>query len=273
MYKKQLLKLFFCSLFLLCSSWAMAQKITVTGKVTDEKGQVLPGVSIAIKQKNAGTNTDINGKYSLSVNSNDVLVFSMLGYANQEIPVNNQSVINVQLAEDNRTLNEVVVIGYGTQKRKDLTGSISSVKGEIFKDQPISNPIEALQGRIAGVNVIESSAAPDAVPQVIIRGVASFYQPNPLYIVDGVRQADLNNVNPQDIASIDVMKDAASAAIYGSAAAGGVILVTTKKGIKRWRPAIYQFQRQVWHYQPKTGSVAQQQRFYKIAKYRQPYVF
>jgi TonB-dependent starch-binding outer membrane protein SusC len=230
MYKKQLLKLFFCSLFLLLSSWAMAQKVTVTGKVTDEKGQALPGVSIAIKQKNTGANTDINGKYSLSADANDVLIFSMLGYAKQEIPVKNQSVIDVQLAEDNQTLNEVVVVGYGTQKRKDLTGSISSVKGEVFKDQPISNPIEALQGRVAGVNIIESSAAPDAVPQVIIRGVASFYQPNPLYIVDGVRQSDLNNVNPQDIASIDVMKDAASAAIYGSAAAGGVILVTTKKG-------------------------------------------
>ncbi|WP_246138980.1 SusC/RagA family TonB-linked outer membrane protein [Mucilaginibacter frigoritolerans] len=219
----------------------MAQKITVTGKVTDEKGQVLPGASVEIKQKNTGTNTDLNGKYSLSVNANDVLIFSMLGYAKQEIPVKNQSVIDVQLAEDNQTLNEVVVVGYGTQRRKDLTGSISSVKGAVFKDQPITNPIEALQGRVAGVNVIESSAAPDAVPQVIIRGVASFYQPNPLYIVDGVRRSDLNNVNPQDIESIDVMKDAASAAIYGSAAAGGVILVTTKRGSNAGAPPSINF--------------------------------
>ncbi|MDF2434192.1 MAG: TonB-dependent starch-binding outer membrane protein SusC [Mucilaginibacter sp.] len=230
MYKKRLLKLFFCSLFLLLSSWAVAQKTTVTGKVTDEKGQPLPGVTITVRQTNTGTNTDVTGKYSISARTSDVLVFSMVGFVRQETPVNGRSVINVVLAENQTNLNEIVVVGYGTQKRKDLTGSISSVKGDVFKDQPITNPIAALQGRVAGVNIIQSSAAPDAVPQIIIRGVASFYQPNPLYIVDGVRQSDLNNVNPQDIASIDVMKDAASAAIYGSAAAGGVILVTTKKG-------------------------------------------
>jgi len=230
MYKKQLLKLFLCPLFLLLSTWAMAQKLTVSGTVTDETGQALPGATVAIKQSTAGTNTDVNGKYTLSANSNDVLVFSMLGYVKQERLVGNHLLINVQLVEDRQTLNEVVVVGYGTQKRKDVTGSISSVKGDVFKDQPITNPIEALQGRVAGVNVIENSAAPDAVPQIIIRGVASFYQPNPLYIIDGVRQTDMNNVNPQDIVSIDVAKDAASAAIYGSAAAGGVILVTTKKG-------------------------------------------
>lgn len=230
MYKKQLLKLFFCSLFLLLSSWAMAQKIAVTGKITDEKGQALPGVTITVKNTTTGTNSDIQGKYQLNVNGDDILVISMIGFVKQEVSVNNRTVINVQLSEDLQSLNEVVVVGYGTQKRKDLTGSISSVKGDVFKDQPITNPIEALQGRVAGVNIIENSAAPDAAPQIIIRGVASFYQPNPLYIVDGVRQSDLNNVNPQDIASIDIAKDAASAAIYGSAAAGGVILITTKKG-------------------------------------------
>jgi TonB-linked SusC/RagA family outer membrane protein len=230
MYKKQLLKLFLCPLFLLLSTWAMAQKVTVTGKITDASGQALPGVTVMIKNTKTGTNSDLNGKYLLSANGNDVLVFSMLGFAKQEIAVNNRATINVQLTEDLERLNEVVVVGYGTQKRGDLTGSVSSVKGDLFKDQPITNPIEALQGRVAGVNIIENSAAPDAVPQIIIRGVASFYQPNPLYIVDGVRQSDLNNVNPQDIASIDIAKDAASTAIYGSAAAGGVILVTTKKG-------------------------------------------
>jgi len=230
MYKKLLLKLLICPLLLLLSSWAIAQKITVAGKITDQTGQAIPGVAVTIKNGTTGANSDLNGKYILSANSNDILVFSMLGYTRQEIPVNGREVINVELAESQSILNEVVVVGYGTQRRKDLTGSISSVKGDVFKDQPITNPIEALQGRVAGVNVIENSAAPDAVPQIIIRGVASFYQPNPLYIIDGVRQADMNNINPQDIVSIDVMKDAASAAIYGSAAAGGVILVTTKKG-------------------------------------------
>jgi len=229
MYRKHLLKLLFVPLFLI-SSWAMAQSVSVSGKITDEKGQPLPGATIAVKGTTRGTNADLNGKYVLTANSTDVLIFTVVGYEKKEVQVNNQTVINVTLKENDQLLNEVVVIGYGSQKRKDLTGSISSVKGDAFKDQPFTNPIEGLQGRVAGVN-ITTSGAPDATPQIIIRGVSSFYQPNPLYIVDGVRQADLNNINPQDIASIDIMKDAASAAIYGSAAAGGVILVTTKKGL------------------------------------------
>jgi len=230
MYKKQLLlKLLFCPLLLLMSLSTFAQS-AITGKVTDEKGNPFPGITIIIKGTSRGTNSDAYGNYKINAGSAAVLVFSAVGYAKQEITVGSKTVINVTMTEDLQQLNEVVVVGYGTQKRKDLTGSISSVKGDLFKDQPITNPIEGLQGRVAGVNIIQNSAAPDAVPQVIIRGVASFYQPNPLYIVDGVRQADLNNLNPQDIVSMDIAKDAASAAIYGSAAAGGVILVTTKKG-------------------------------------------
>jgi TonB-dependent starch-binding outer membrane protein SusC len=230
MFKRRLLKLFFCPLFLLISSWAMAQNISVTGKVTDEKGQALPGATVAIKGTTKGTNTRVDGNYTIAAGGNDVLIISMVGFVRQEIKINNRTSINIALTEEAQSLNEVVVVGYGTQKRKDLTGAISSVKGDVFKDQPGTNAIEGLQGRVAGVN-ITTSGGPDATPQIIIRGVASFYQPNPLYIVDGVRQSDLNNVNPQDIASIDIAKDAASAAIYGSAAAGGVILVTTKKGL------------------------------------------
>src|SRR6202012_1143444 len=126
---------------------------------------------------------DVNGNYAVNVLSSDVLVFTAIGYARQEITVGNKTVINVSLQQDLQQLNEVVVVGYGTQKRKDLTGSIASVNGESFKDQPINNPLDALQGRVAGVNVIVPSAQPDATPQIIIRGVASFYQPNPLYIV------------------------------------------------------------------------------------------
>ena len=229
MYKRRLLKLLFCSLFLLLSSWAMAQNVTVTGTVTDETGQVLPGATVSVKGTTRGTNTDLNGKFTISAGSNETLVFTTVGYTKQETVIAGRTTINITLKAIDQQLNEVVVIGYGTQKRKDLTGAISSVKGDVFKDQPIVNPLEGIQGRVAGVN-ITTSGAPDATPQIIVRGVSSFYQPNPLYIVDGVRQADLNNVNPQDIASIDIAKDAASAAIYGSAAAGGVILVTTKKG-------------------------------------------
>jgi TonB-linked SusC/RagA family outer membrane protein len=238
MYKKQLLKLIFCSLFLLFSSWAVAQQITVTGKITDEKGQTLPGVTIAIKNGKSGTNSDIQGKYVLKANSGDILVFSMVGFVKQEIPVNNQAVINVQLSEDLQALNEVVVVGYGTQKRKELTGSIASVKGDSFKDQPISDPISAIQGRVAGVNVIESSGQPGATATLVIRGLESLNQPAPLYIVDGVRIPDISNINVQDIGSIDILKDAAAAAIYGASAAGGVLLITTKKGTVGAPPTI-----------------------------------
>ncbi|MDB5023819.1 MAG: outer membrane protein nutrient binding [Mucilaginibacter sp.] len=229
MFKRRLLKLFVYPLFLLISSWAMAQNVSVTGKVTDEKGNALQGATVVIRGTTKGANTDVNGKYTIGASGNDVLVFSMVGFIRREVKINNRTSLDISLTEEAQALNEVVVIGYGTQKRKDLTGAISSVKGDVFKDQPITNPLEGLQGRVAGVN-ITTSGAPDAVPQIIIRGVASFYQPNPLYIVDGIRQSDLNNINPQDVKSIDVAKDAASAAIYGSAAAGGVILVTTKKG-------------------------------------------
>lgn len=229
MYKKQLLlKLLFYPLLLLISLSSFAQ-VSITGKVSDEKGNPFPGVTISVKGTTRGTNTDVNGHYLITAKSTDVLVFSAVGYTKQEITVGDKGVINIALTADLQQLNEVVVVGYGTQKRKDITGSIASVKGDVFKDQPITNPLDALQGRVAGVNVIENSQ-PDGVPQIVIRGISSFYQPNPLYIVDGVRQADLNNVNPNDIASIEVAKDAAAAAIYGSAAAGGVILVTTKKG-------------------------------------------
>ncbi|HWZ16070.1 MAG TPA: TonB-dependent receptor [Mucilaginibacter sp.] len=273
MYKKQLLKLIFCPLFLLLSSWAFAQKVTVTGKVTDENGQALPGVTITIKNSTTGTNSDVQGKYAINANGNDVLVFSMIGFARLEAPINNRTVIDVQLSPSNSLLNEVVVVGYGTQKRKDLTGSISSVKGDVFKDQPITNPIEALEGRVAGVNIITSSAAPDAVPQIIIRGVASFYQPNPLYIVDGVQQSDLNNVNPQDIVSLDVMKDAASAAIYGASAAGGVILVTTKKGSGIGGPPQIAFSARYGLTKPKVIQLLGKDDFIKINKLINPATF
>ncbi|WP_184547998.1 SusC/RagA family TonB-linked outer membrane protein [Mucilaginibacter sp. FT3.2] len=231
MYKKQLLqKLLFCPLFLLISLSSFAQ-ISVTGKVTDDKGAPLPGVSIAIKGTTKGTNSTASGTYSITVdNSSSVLVFTMVGFTRQQVTVGSQTNINVTLKDEEKQLNEVVVVGYGTQRRRDITGSVASVKGDQFKNQPITNPTEALQGRVAGVDIVKNSGAPDATPIIIIRGVASLSQPSPLYIVDGVRVPDGNNINVQDIASVDVLKDAAAAAIYGSAAAGGVILITTKRG-------------------------------------------
>ncbi|MDB4924212.1 TonB-dependent receptor [Mucilaginibacter sp.] len=231
MNKKQLLlKLLFCPLFLLLSVAAFAQQTLVAGKITDEKGEPIPGATIIVKGSPNGTNTDLNGNYAIKATGKSVLVFSSVGFVKQEVAVNDRTIINITLANDEKLLNEIVVIGYGTQRRRDITGSVASVRGSDFKDQPITNPILALQGRVAGVNVIQSSGAPDATPSIVIRGLASFHQPNPLYIVDGVRVPDVNSVNVQDIATIDVLKDAASAAIYGSAAAGGVLVITTKKG-------------------------------------------
>jgi TonB-linked SusC/RagA family outer membrane protein len=230
MYKKLLLKNVMLAFFLLLSHLVLAQSITITGKVTDEKGNALPGVTIALKGTSKGTNSGADGGYSISAGSNDVLVFTTIGFNRIEEQVGGRTLISVQMKEDQRMLNDVVVVGYGTQRRRDLTGSVGSVRGEVFKNQPITNPTEALQGRVAGVDIIKSSGAPDATPTIIIRGLASLNQPNPLYIVDGVRVPDGNNINPQDIATIDVLKDASSAAIYGAAAAGGVIVITTKKG-------------------------------------------
>lgn len=231
MDKKLLLKKFlFIPLLLLLTFSGRAQSVTVSGKISDGSGIALPGVSISVKGTSRGTTSDGNGTYTISATNTDVLVFSMIGFQKQEINVNKQTVINLQLKEEPNSLNDVVVVGYGTQKRKDLTGSVSSVKGDVFKNQPITNATEALQGRIAGVNIVKSSGAPDAQPTIIIRGLSSLNQPNPLYIVDGIRVNDVNNVNVQDIESMDVLKDAAAASIYGAAAAGGVVLITTKKG-------------------------------------------
>ena len=177
MYKKQLLKKLLISplLVLLCVT-AMAQGISVKGKITDERGLALPGVSIAIRGATRGTMTDAEGNYTISAGSHDVLVFTTIGYGRQEETVGNRINISVQLSPDPHSLNEVVVVGYGTQRRKDLTGSVGSVKGEAFKNQPITNPTDALQGRIAGVDIVKSSGAPDATPSIVIRGLASLNQ-------------------------------------------------------------------------------------------------
>ena len=223
----------FCCLFL-CGFFQhlFAQGIPVTGKVTNQStGEPLSGATVLVKGTSTAATTDSSGNFRLSVpRTGSVLTASYVGASSQNHTVNGAGVVNFQLEIKANTLNDVVVVGYGTQKRKDITGSVATVKGDLFKDQPITNPVSALQGRIAGVNVVEGSGAPDAQPSIVIRGLASFNQPAPLYIVDGVRVPDVSNINVQDIASIDVLKDAASASIYGAAAAGGVLVITTKKG-------------------------------------------
>jgi TonB-linked SusC/RagA family outer membrane protein len=210
------------------------QSIQVAGKVVDPKGLPLPGVSVVEKGTNNGMVTDANGNFKLSVtNQSSVLVFRFVGYLSQEVVVGTQTSLSITLTEDQRSLNEVVVVGYGTQKKRDLTGSIVSVGSKDIANQPVPDAGQAIEGKAAGVQVI-TSGAPGANSSIQIRGLGSINDSSPLLVIDGVPTPSginyLNTINPNDIATIDVLKDASSAAIYGSQGANGVILVTTKKG-------------------------------------------
>ena len=203
---------------------------TVTGRVVDEKGAGLPGVNVVIKGGSNGTQTDADGKFSLSVPENTTLVFSFVGYTSQEVVVGTQSTINIALAPDTKALNEVVVVGYGTQRRQDLTGAVARVAGTEIVNQPVQTATQALQGKVAGVQII-SDGTPNSQPKVRIRGTGTLLAgAEPLYVVDGVQTTDIRNLSNADIASIDVLKDASAAAIYGVRGANGVIIVTTKQG-------------------------------------------
>ena len=222
---------------LLCFSFvqvfAQTKSLTITGKVTDENGKPLPGVSVLIKSATSGTISNQDGAYSLSANDNSTLVFSSISYETQEIPVSNRSVIDVSMLPSNKTLNEVVVVGYGTQSKRAITGAVASVGFNEFKDRSFSNVTQSLAGKIAGVNITQSQGAPGVSPIIRIRGVSSITAgTTPLFVVDGVplENFNLNLINPQDIESVDVLKDASSAAIYGSRGANGVVLITTKLG-------------------------------------------
>ncbi|TKT88859.1 TonB-dependent receptor [Dyadobacter frigoris] len=208
-----------------------ADEKLVTGQVVDETKNVLPGVNIAVKGTATGTTTDVNGQFSLKVpDGNAVLVFSFVGYVAQEINVGNKSSVDVTLAIDNKNLEEVVVVGYGTQKKVNLTGAVGSVQMSDMKSRPLTNTGQALQGTIAGVYALQSSGQPGADGAVIsIRGVGTFGDNSPLVLIDGF-PGSMTDVNPNDIKSISVLKDAASSSIYGNRAANGVILITTNRG-------------------------------------------
>ena len=203
----------------------------ITGKVTDQSGAPIPGASIVVKGTTAGITSDFNGKYTLSVPADaKILVFSFVGMKSQEVAVGSKSEYNVVLSEESIGLEEVVAIGYGTVKRSDLTGSVSSVKSETLKDLPVKSLAEALQGKVAGVYVTKGTGEPGAAADIMIRGAGSINGMGPLYVVDGVSMGTDANFNMSDVENIEILKDASSAAIYGIGAAGGVILVTTKKG-------------------------------------------
>ena len=204
---------------------------SITGQVVDENGSPLPGVTVLIKGTSKGTSTDFDGNYSLNVgSSDDTLVFSFLGFSTKEVSINKQTLVNVTLAESTSQLEEVVIIGYGTQKKVNLTGSIATIKADDIVKNSTGNVSSALSGRLAGVITIQSSGEPGSdAASIRIRGLSSFNSNAPLVLVDGIPRS-INNINSNDIESISVLKDAAAAAIYGMRAANGVVLITTKRG-------------------------------------------
>lgn len=227
MHKLLLISVLAC----LCLS-VSAQTRTVEGTVTGtDDGSPLPGVNVVVKGTTKGTATDAGGKYKVELaEGENALIFSFIGYKTQTVDVGGRTTVDVGLESDAATLDEVVVIGYGTVRKSDLTGSVASVKSEELVKLPFSSATQALQGKIAGVQVISNSGAPGAGSSVRIRGVATTGNPDPLFVVDGVFLSNMDFLNPADIASIEVLKDASATAIYGSRGANGVIIVTTKRG-------------------------------------------
>lgn len=208
--------------------------VNISGKVTDENGQGLPGASVIVKGTPAnGTVSNLDGYYKLNVNEGETLVVSFVGYKSQEVVVGGQSVIDISLSPDVTALDEIVVVGYGSQSRETITTSVSKLDDEVLENIPYSNAAQALEGTLAGVRVQTNSGQPGAAPNIIIRGGTSINNPNsspPLYIIDGVYRNNMNEINTRDIASIQVLKDAAATAIYGAQGSNGVIIIETNSG-------------------------------------------
>ncbi len=217
------------------------QAVTVTGRVTNENGEGLPGVTVVLKGTTTGTSSDINGNFSLNVpQTGGTLVLSFIGYTTQEVAINGRTTINVSLQPDTKTLDEIVVVGYGTQKKSDVTGSVTTVSSDDFAKGQVTTPEQLIQGKVAGVQITSNGGAPGSGSQIRIRGGASLFANNdPLIVIDGVPVSSsgvsgsanaLSFINPEDIASFNILKDASATAIYGSRASNGVIIITTKRG-------------------------------------------
>ena len=224
---------------MLASSSVIFAQQTISGIVTDQEGNPLPSVSVIIKNSEKGVSTDFDGNFSIDASEGDVLVLSSIGFESKEITVDSVS-ISVILSESSSELDEVVVIGYGTSLKKDLTGAVNLVKSEDFNKASFFSPQQLIQGKVAGVSIVTNSGAPGEGSNVLIRGIGSLnLNSNPLYVVDGIpldsggvggMRNGLNVINPNDIESISILKDASATAIYGSRAANGVVLISTKKG-------------------------------------------
>lgn len=217
---------------LLCFQVSFGQKREITGKVTDARnGEPLIGATVLVKGTTIGTVTDIQGNFTINAGSDDILVFSYISYESIEVPVGDRTVINLSLNESATELEDVVVIGYGTVKKEDLTGAVAVVTADELNRTPAANFQQAMQGKAAGVIVSQTSGSPGAAPSIRIRGVGSINQnPNPVYVIDGVITGSLNAINPADIESMQILKDASAAAIYGADGANGVVIINTKRG-------------------------------------------
>ncbi len=219
------------ALFIILGTTALFAQATVTGTVTDPDGKKLQSVTVGVPKTSTVTTTDENGAFRITVPQGTIeLEFTLVGYQKQTLPINGKTAINVTLQAASNALADVVVVGYGTQRKRDVTGTIASVKGDDIKNMPVSNAATALQGRASGVDIVRNDGAPGSLPVIRIRGTGTINNSDPLIVIDGVPAGNLNDVNPNDIASIEILKDASSSAIYGTRAANGVVLVTTKKG-------------------------------------------
>ncbi len=233
--KARLFHAFFLIAALLLFASARGQDRTISGVIKNEQGNPVSGASVSVKGSKVAAATDANGSFTLTVPArNATLVVSNVGYAPLEVPVSlSETTVSVSLKEASQSLSDVVVIGYGTARKSDLTGAVANIKGEKLLDRPASNVGQALQGRISGVEVNINTSAPGEAPKVRVRGTSSINSSlDPLYVIDGVIGVDANTLNPNDIASLEVLKDASSTAIYGARGANGVIIITTKRGIK-----------------------------------------
>jgi TonB-linked SusC/RagA family outer membrane protein len=244
LFKRKKEALIYCFLFCSISFLSAQNAIKTSGTVTSNTNETLIGVSVMEKGTTNGTITDLDGKYEITVKEGATLVFSYIGYTTQDMRAVNGA-LNVTLREDTKTLDEVVVVGYGIQKKSSVTGAISQVKSEDMLNRTITRPEQALQGKTAGVQVVQGSAAPGSSPNVRIRGISSNGSNEPLYVVDGRITSDIGGIDPNDIESMEVLKDAASSAIYGIAAGNGVVLITTKKGMVGKTSISYDFQTSV----------------------------
>ena len=224
-------------------SMTARSQVSITGQVTSSDNMPLPGVNILVKGTTSGTQTDANGKFQLEASDADILVFSFIGYASQEVKVGTSTSINVRLEEDVTNLEEIVVVGYGEQSRKTVTNSIAKLDDRVLATAPRANVGSALQGTLPGLRVINSSGTPGATPQILLRGGASINSPGaPLVVVDGIIRS-FNDIAAEDIESIELLKDAAATAIYGARANNGVILITTKKGKEGTATISYKYTR------------------------------